>query len=197
MSKLTETLNNNVQNYLENITIRFSTQQLDQDLLNPLGIYLCTKAPEKLIEVALALACGYYIDIGQGIISQIKYKPAQKLEEIISQRSQGETEKKLQKVDVPRWIVLIVGSTEIYSTNHQNFVTVEDAINVILKNVTKTLNNKIQESSGNLTHVTIRFYAERLDQDLLNQLRSYLCTESSVKLIETAFAMTSGALHKY
>lgn len=98
MSKLTETLNNNVQNYLENITIRFSTQQLDQDLLNPLGIYLCTKAPEKLIEVALALACGYYIDIGQGIISQIKYKPAQKLEEIISQRSQGETEKNYKKL---------------------------------------------------------------------------------------------------
>jgi hypothetical protein len=192
MSKLTETLSNNVQNHLENITIRFSTQQLDQDLLNQLGIYLCTKASEKLIETALALTCGYYMDIDKAIISQIKYKPAQKLENIISQRLQGETEKKLQKVDVPRWIVLIVGSTEIYSANHQNFVTVEDAINVIFKNVTKTLNNKIQESSGNLTHVTIRFYAERLDQDLLNQLRSYLCTESSVKLIETAFAMTSG-----
>lgn len=45
--------------------------------------------------------------------------------------------------------------------------------------------------SGHLKNVPIRFNADLLDQDLLNELGVYLSTKSSKKLIELSFSIAS------
>ena len=132
MSKLTETLRSQVSGHLRNVPIKFDPDLLDKTLLRDLGIYLSTKSPKKLTEVAFAIISTRGLNIQHSIIDQIQYKPAKQLLDIVSQKSQSETDKKLQQAYVPRWMVLILGS-EIHSMNGKAPVTVEDAINVVFR----------------------------------------------------------------
>jgi hypothetical protein len=127
MSKLTETLKSQISGNLKNISITFDSNLLDQELIDQLSIYLSTKSAKKLIELSFAITSTKKLDIRESIIDQIQYKSAKQLIEAISQKPKTNTEK-LQRVNVPRWMVLILGS-EIHFMNGKSPITTEDAIN--------------------------------------------------------------------
>ncbi|MTJ46657.1 hypothetical protein [Dolichospermum sp. UHCC 0259] len=127
MSKLTETLKGQISGNLKNISITFDSNLLDQELIDQLSIYLSTKSAKKLIELSFAITSTKKLDIQESIIDQIQYKSAKQLIEAISQKPKTNTEK-LQRVNVPRWMVLILGS-EIHLVNGKSPITTEDAIN--------------------------------------------------------------------
>jgi len=127
MSKLTETLKSQISGNLKNISITFDSNLLDQELIDQLSIYLSTKSAKKLIELSFAITSIKKLDIRESIIDQIQYKSAKQLIEAISQKPKTNTEK-LQRVTVPRWMVLILGS-EIHFMNGKSPITTEDAIN--------------------------------------------------------------------
>lgn len=131
MSKLTETLQNQVSGNLKGISITFDSNLLEQELIDNLGNYLSTKSVDKLIELAFAITSTKKLNIQQSIIDQIQYKSAKKLIEVISQKSTTNMEK-LQQVTIPRWMVLILGS-EIHLLNGQYPLTTEDVINLVLR----------------------------------------------------------------
>jgi hypothetical protein len=131
MSKLTETLQNQVSGNLKGISITFDSNLLEQELIDNLGNYLSTKSVDKLIELAFAITSTKKLNIQQSIIDQIQYKSAKKLIEVISQKSTTNMEK-LQQVTIPRWMVLILGS-EIHLMNGQYPLTTEDVINLVLR----------------------------------------------------------------
>ena len=126
-SKLTETLKGQISGNLKNISITFDSNLLDQELIDQLSIYLSTKSAKKLIELSFAITSTKKLDIQESIIDQIQYKSAKQLIEAISQKPKTNTEK-LQRVNVPRWMVLILGS-EIHFMNGKSPITTEDAIN--------------------------------------------------------------------
>jgi hypothetical protein len=144
MSKLTETLTNQMVGQLKNVSIKFDAELLDQSLLDKLGDYLSTKSSRKLIEFSFTIVSTKKLDIQHSIIEQIQYKPAKQLLETLSQKPKVDTEKKIQRVYVPRWMVLVVGK-EVSSMNGRSPVTVEDAINTVfrlcLNFLEKTLGN--------------------------------------------------------
>jgi hypothetical protein len=127
MSKLTEILKSQISGNLKNISITFDSNLLDQELIDQLSIYLSTKSAKKLIELSFAITSTKKLDIQESIIDQIQYKSAKQLIEAISQKPKTNTEK-LQRVTVPRWMVLILGS-EIHFMNGKSSITTEDAIN--------------------------------------------------------------------
>ncbi|MBE9057869.1 hypothetical protein [Sphaerospermopsis sp. LEGE 08334] len=131
MSKLTETLQNQVSGNLKGISITFDSNLLEQELIDNLGNYLSTKSVDKLIELAFAITSTKKLNIQHSIIDQIQYKSAKKLIEVISQKSTTNMEK-LQQVTIPRWMVLILGS-EIHLMNGQYPLTTEDVINLVLR----------------------------------------------------------------
>lgn len=131
MSKLTETLQNQVSGNLKGISITFDSNLLEQELIDKLGNYLSTKSVDKLIELAFAITSTKKLNIQQSIIDQIQYKSAKKLIEVISQKSTTNKEK-LQQVTIPRWMVLILGS-EIQFLNGKYPLTTEDVINLVLR----------------------------------------------------------------
>ncbi|QYX30613.1 hypothetical protein [Sphaerospermopsis torques-reginae] len=131
MSKLTETLQNQVSGNLKGISITFDSNLLEQELIDKLGNYLSTKSVDKLIELAFAITSTKKLNIQQSIIDQIQYKSAKKLIEVISQKSTTNMEK-LQQVTIPRWMVLILGS-EIQFLNGKYPLTTEDVINLVLR----------------------------------------------------------------
>lgn len=153
MSKLTETLTNQMVGHLKNVSIKFDVELLDQSLIDKLGNYLSTKSPRKLIEFSFAIVSTKKLDIEHSIIEQIQYKPAKQLIDILSQKPKVDTEKKIQRVHVPRWMVLVVGK-EVSSMNGKSPVTVEDVINTVfrlcLNFLEKTLGNngQITEKAG-------------------------------------------------
>lgn len=131
MSKLTDTLISQLPGHLKNMSIKFNSDLLDQDLVNKLSIYLSTKSSRKLVEFSFALASARRLDVHLSIIEQIRYKPAQQLTEIISQETQSKLGK-LQRAYVPRWMVLILAS-EMYVINGKAPTTAEDAINIVFR----------------------------------------------------------------
>jgi hypothetical protein len=144
MSKLTETLTNQMVGKLKNVSIKFDAELLDQSLVERLGGYLSTKSSRKLIELSFSIVSTKKLDIQHSIIEQIQYKPAKQLLETLSQKPEIYTEKKIQRAYVPRWMVLVVGK-EVSSMNGKSPVTVEDAINTVfhlcLNFLEKTLGN--------------------------------------------------------
>lgn len=130
MSKLTETLASQME--FKNVSIGFDAALLDRRLLNKLGNYLSTKSPRKLIELSFTIVSVKKLDIQNNIIEQIQYKPAKQLLEALSRSPQVDPEKRIQRVSVPRWMVLAIGK-EINSINGKSLVTVEDAINIVFR----------------------------------------------------------------
>ena len=146
MSKLTETLTNQMVGQLKNVSIKFNAELLDQSLIDRLGGYLSTKSSRKLIGFSFTIVSTKMLDIQHSIIEQIQYKPARKLLETLSQTPEvdADAEKKIQRAYVPRWMILVVGK-EVSSMNGKSPVTVEDAINTVfrlcLNFLEKTLGN--------------------------------------------------------
>jgi hypothetical protein len=132
MSKLTDTLKNQISGQMKNVTISFDADMLDRQLLKKLGIYLSTKSTKKLIETSFAMTSSKKLDNQHSIIDQIQYRPAKRILDILSQQSQSSNEKKIKRASVPRWMVLVIGS-EIDSINGKAPDTVEDAINIVFR----------------------------------------------------------------
>ncbi len=132
MSKLTDTLKNQISGQMKNVTISFDADLLDRNLLNKLGVYLSTNSAKKLIETSFAMTSTKKLDNHHSIIDQIKYRPAKQLLDILSQQPQISNEKKIKRASVPRWMVLVIGS-EIDSINGKDPATVEDAINLVFR----------------------------------------------------------------
>jgi len=144
MSKLTETLTNQMVGQFKNVSIKFDAELLDRGLVEKLGGYLSTKSSRKLIEFSFAILSTEKLDSQHSIIEQIQYKYAKQLLETLSQKPEVNTLKKIQKAYVPRWMVLVVGK-EVSFINGKSPVTVEDAINTVfrlcLNFLEKTLGN--------------------------------------------------------
>lgn len=132
MSKLTETLKSQLPENLKNISITFDADLLDKNLTDKLSIYLSTNSATKLIELSFSIASTKRLGIDdRNIIEQIQHKPAKQLVQIISQKPKIDS-KNLQQADIPRWMVLSLGS-EIPMMNAKSLITTEDAINTIFR----------------------------------------------------------------
>lgn len=131
MSKLNETLKSQLPENLKNISITFDADLLDKNLTDKLSIYLSTNSTTKLIELSFTIASTKRLGIDdRNIIEQIQHKPAKELLQIISQKPNNP--KNLQQADIPRWMVLSLGSA-IPMVNSKSLITTEDAINNIFR----------------------------------------------------------------
>jgi hypothetical protein len=127
MSKLTKTLESEILRNPKDVSMTFDPSLLDQDLIDQLSIHLSIKSVKKLIKLSFLIASAQKMNTQESIIDQMNYKSAKQLIEAISQKPKTNTEK-MQRVNIPRWMVLIIGS-EVYSINGKSSVAVEDAIN--------------------------------------------------------------------
>lgn len=132
MSKLNETLKNRLTKNLKNLSIAFDADLLDKELTDKLSIYLSTDSITKIIELSFAITSTKILVIDdEDILEKIQYKPAKELLQVISQEPKNP--KDLQYVDIPRWMILSLGSTMSTTLISQSLTTTEEIINNIFR----------------------------------------------------------------
>jgi hypothetical protein len=152
MSKLTETLNSHLleqSEHLQKLSIEFDEDLLDKNLLDQLSKYLFAKSSEQLIEVSFAIASTQKFDHQYRFIEQINFKSAKTFLDLISKENSEDHQRKKHKVDIPRWMILLLGS-EVYDLNGKAPITIEDALNKVL-NLCLNLVEELFTNNGKIT----------------------------------------------